>query len=48
LDTFLAIGPAGALAIFLALADGATQRASVRVKRRKGGLGGAERKENSW
>jgi hypothetical protein len=27
------------LAIFLALADGATQRASVQVKRRKGGLG---------
>jgi len=29
---------------FLALADGATQRASVRVKRRKGGLGDVDKK----
>ena len=32
---------------FLALADGATQRASVQVKRGKGGLGGAERKKTA-
>ncbi|MDO9276460.1 MAG: hypothetical protein Q7T92_13050 [Lutibacter sp.] len=32
---------------FLAVADGATQRASRLVKRGKGGLGGAERKEKS-
>jgi len=35
------------LAIFLALADGATQRASWLEMQGKGGLGGAERKENS-
>jgi hypothetical protein len=30
------------------MAEGATQRASRLEKRGKGGLGGAERKENSW